>query len=60
MLGSEALVVTVSLSELMAAKMDKTIFYVRGYINGCIAIASARSYSRMIRGDRLPSPLQDR
>ena len=44
----------------MASKMDKPISHVYIYINGQITITVVRSYSRMIRGARLESPLQDR
>ena len=44
-LGNKALVVLANLSQLIAAKMDETISYVRGCINGRISIAVARSYS---------------
>ena len=60
MLGREALVVLTNLIQLMAAKMDEPISHVHGWINGRIPILVARSYSQMIRGDRLPSPLRDR
>ena len=59
MLGREALVVLANLSRLMAVKMDESILHVRGWVNGQITIAVARLYSQMIRGARLPSPLQD-
>ena len=57
-LGREFLVVLAQLSQIMAAKMDEPILYVRGWINSRIPIAVARSYSQMIRGDQLPSTLQ--
>ena len=50
MLGRETLVVFVQLSLIMAAKMDKTISHVRGWINGKIKIEFERLYPRMIRG----------
>ena len=59
MLGREALAVLVNLSRLMAEKIDEPILHVQGWINGQIAIMAARSYSRMIRGAQLPSPLRD-
>ena len=51
MLGREALVVLSQLRQVMAEK--------RGELNEHIAIAVVRLYSRMIRGDWLPSPLQE-
>ena len=60
MLGREALVVLTQLSQTMAVEMDEPILHVRGWINGRIATAVARSYSRMICGAQLPSPLRDR
>ena len=60
MLGMEALVVLVQLSRTMAAKREEPIFQVRGWVNGQIANAVAKSYSCMIHGDLLPSPLWER
>ena len=60
MLGREALVVLFQLSQFMEEKREEPLFQVRGWVKGHITIAVARSYSRMIRGDRLPSPLQER
>ena len=60
MLGKEALVVLTNLSRLMVEKLEEPISHVRGWVNGRIAVAVARSYSRMIHGDRLPSPLRGR
>ena len=60
MLGTEALVVLTQLSQIMAVIMDEPISHVRGWINGRIAITVVRSYSHMICGARLPSPLRDR
>ena len=59
-LGREALVVLVNLSQLMAEKTDDPISRVQGCINSHIAIAVTSLYSCMIYGARLPSPLQDR
>ena len=56
MLGEEALVILVSLIWLMAAKMDKPILHVNGWIKNHIATAVARSYSWIIGGDCLPVP----
>ena len=60
MLGKETLVVLANMSRLMAAKMDEPISHVRGWVNGPIVIVVARSYSGMIRGACITSPLQDR
>ena len=54
-LGKEALVVLADLSRLMEAKVDEPISHVRGWVNGRIAIAVARSYSCMILGSNLTS-----
>ena len=43
MMGKEALVVLITLSRLMAAKMDKPVLPVTGWVNGRITIAVARS-----------------
>ena len=59
MLGREYLVVLSNFSQLVAAKIDKLILYGWGWINDWIVIMVARSSSRMICGDRLPSPLWD-
>ena len=59
MLGKEALIVLTNLIRLMAKKLEEPLSHVCGWVNGRIIIAVARSYSRMIRGDRLPSPLWD-
>ena len=59
MLVKEALVVLTQLSQTMAEKKYNPFLYVQGWINGQIAIAVTRLYSRMIRRARLPSPLQD-
>ena len=45
------------LIQIMVEKMEEPLSQVRKWVNGRIAIAVARSYSRMIRGARLPSPL---
>ena len=44
MLGREALIVVVNLSQLMAARMDRPILHMKVCINGWISIAVARSY----------------
>ena len=43
----------------MAEKREEPILQVRGWLNGKITISIARSYSQMIRGARIPSPLQE-
>ena len=53
MMIKEALVVLTTLSQLMAVKIT-------GWVNRRIAIAVARSYSRVLRGARAPSPLWTR
>ena len=60
MLGMEALFVLYQLSRFMAEKREELLLQVRGWLNGRIAIAVARSYSQIIHGARLPSPLQER
>ena len=60
MLGREGLVVLSRLSRFMSEKMEEPLLQVRGWLNGHIVIAVARSYSWMIRRDRLPSPLRGR
>ena len=57
MLGSASLVVTAQFSRVAAAKREKSLLQIQGWVSGQIEIAVARSYSRMIRGTRLPSPL---
>ena len=59
MLVREALVTLVNLSQLMAAKMDDPITYVRDLINGRISISDASSYSRMIHRALFLGPLRD-
>ena len=44
----------------MADERDDPLSHIRGWINVQIEIAVARSYSRMIRGARLHSPLRNR
>ena len=43
----------------MEEKREEPLSQVQGWGNGRIAIAVAKSYSWMIRGDRFPSPLQE-
>ena len=59
MLGKESLTVLANLSRLVAAKINESIPHVQGWINGHITIEIDRSYSRMICGYRITSPLQD-
>ena len=59
-MGKEALIVLATLSQLMAAKMDKPIFHVKGWVSARIAIAVARSYSRLLRIARSPNPFLTR
>ena len=58
MLGKEALVVLMNLSQLMTEKMDEPILHVQIWINGQVAIAVSRLYSCMIRGARLLSDIR--
>ena len=60
MLWREALVAITQLSQIIEAKIDEHISYVRGWINSEIAIAVSISYLHMIRGALLPSTLRDR
>ena len=48
------------LSQVMSEKREETLSQVQGRVSGCTAIAVARSYSQMIRGAWLPSPLRER
>ena len=59
MLGRESLVRLSQLSRVMAEKREEPLSQVRGWVNGRIAIAVARSYSRMKRGARICSPLRE-
>ena len=59
-LGREALVILSQLSRFMSDKREEPPLQVWRWVNGRIAIAVARSYSRMICRDRLPSPLRER
>ena len=59
-MGKEALIVLATLSQLMAAKMDKPIFHVKGWVSARTAIAVARSYSRLLRIARSPNPFLTR
>ena len=44
----------------MAEKREEPLLQVRRRVNGHITIAVARSYSQMIRGACLSSPLRER
>ena len=57
MLGREALVLLSQLSQVISEVREETIFQVWEGVNGQIKIAVARSYSQIICGARLPSPL---
>ena len=58
-LGRDYLVVLYQLSQVVADKREEPLSQVRVCVNGHIAIAIARSYSRMICRARLPSHLQE-
>ena len=58
MIVKEELIVLASLSRAMDAQMDEPILHVTGWVNGRIVIAVARSYYRVIRRARAPSPLR--
>ena len=57
MLWRSYLVVLSQLTLAMAEKREEPPFQVQGWVNRCIEIAVERSYSQMIRGAWLPSPL---
>ena len=59
-MGKEALLVLATLSQLMSAKMDKPILHVKGWVSVRIAIAVARSYSRVLRIARAPNTFMTR
>ena len=56
MMVKEALLVLATLSQIIAAKMDKPISHAIGWVNVQIAIAAVRSYYRLLRRYRPPSP----
>ena len=60
MMGKEAQVVLTTLSRLMAAKMDEPISHVKIWVNVRITIAVASSYSWVLHGAQVPSPLRTR
>ena len=60
MLGKDYLFVILNLSRLMAEIIEEPISHIRGLVNGWIAIAVMRFYSRIIRRACLTSPLWDR
>ena len=55
MMGKEVQVLITDLSRLMAAKIDKPIFLVKGWVNSWISLSVAMSYYQVLRGDRVPS-----
>ena len=59
-IGRESLAVLSQLSQAMADKKEETLLQVQGWLNGRISITVARSYSRKIRGARLPITLRER
>ena len=59
MLGKEALVVLYQFSQFMAEKREEPLSQVQGWVNGQTEIAVAGSYSWMISGARLLSPLRE-
>ena len=58
--GREALVVLLQLSRVMSEKREEPLSQVRGWVNGKTEISVVISYSQMICGARLPSPLRER
>ena len=60
MMGKEAQGVLANLSQIVSAKMEEPISHVDGWVNGWVAITVIRLYSRMLCGDRFPSPLPTR
>ena len=60
MLGREALVMLYRLSLVMAEKREEPLLQVYGWVKRNITMAVARSYSLMIRGAHIPSPLWER
>ena len=57
MMGEEAQVAITTLSWFMAKKMDEPISHVKGWVNGRIEIAVARSYSWVLHVSQAPSTL---
>ena len=57
MIRREDLVVLLQLSRVMSENREETLFQLRGWVNGRITIAVASTYSQLIWGARLPSPL---
>ena len=57
-MGKEAQVALSTLSQIMAEKMEEPILNVQGWVNGQIATTVARLYSRLLRGDQVPSNLR--
>ena len=54
----EAQVVLATFNQLMAAKMDEPILHVKGWFIGRTTITVARSYSWVLCGAQVPSPLR--
>ena len=50
MMGKEALVVLATFIQIMAAKMNKPILHITGWVNGWITSVVARLYYRVPRG----------
>ena len=46
-----------NLRQIMDAKVDGTIYHIKGWVNVWISIAVASSYSWVIHGSWVPSPL---
>ena len=59
MIGKEVLFVLSDFSQIIAKKIEEAISNLREWVNGRIAIIVARLYSHKIRGDILPSTLQE-
>ena len=59
-MGKEALVVLTTLSQLIAAKLDKSISHITGWDNGWVSITVVRLYYRLLRGYWDPIPLWTR
>ena len=55
---TEAQVLLVTLSRLVATKMEEPILHVKSWVTVQIIIVVVKSYSWILRGDRVPSPLR--
>ena len=51
---------TLAIESSHGSETGEPLLQIRGWVNGRIKIAVKRSYSRMIRGARPPSPLRER